>query len=73
VATSLRFDEKAAADTDGDGEITLAELDAQTLDVTRYNPSPFTVSTLGAFVTSLARTVGHFRGEGECAISLLTP
>jgi hypothetical protein len=23
----------------------------------------------GAFVTSLARTVGHFRGKGECTIS----
>jgi hypothetical protein len=71
VATSLRFDEKAAADTNGDDEITMAELDAQALDVTKYNPSPFTVSTLGAFVTSLARTVGHFRGEGECSMSAI--
>ncbi len=71
VATSLRFDAMAAADSNGDNEVTMAELDAQTLDVARYNPSPFTVSTLGGFVTSLARTVGHFRGEGECSISTI--
>jgi hypothetical protein len=69
--TSLRFDAMAAADTNGDNEVTMAELEAQTIDVTRYNPSPFTVSTMGAFVTSLARTVGHFRGEGECAVGAI--
>jgi hypothetical protein len=73
VVTSLRFDAMAAADTNDDGEVTMAELDAQILDVTRYNPSPFTVSTLGGFVTELARTVGHFRGEGECSVSPLAP
>jgi hypothetical protein len=73
ILTSLRFDEKAAADTNGDNEVTMAELDAQILDVTKYNPSPFPVSTLGGFVTSLARTVGHFRGEGECAVSAIAP
>jgi hypothetical protein len=72
VVTSLRFDAMAAADTNGDNEVTMAELEAQTIDVTRYNPSPFNVSTLGAFVTSLARTVGHFRGEGECAVGATT-
>jgi hypothetical protein len=73
AVTSLRFDAMAAADTNGDGEVTMAELDAQTLDVTKYNPSPFTVTTLGGFVTSLARTVGHFRGEGECSVAPITP
>jgi hypothetical protein len=73
VATSLRFDAMAAADTNGDGEVTLAELDVVTLDVTKYNPSPFTVTTLRGFVTSLARTVGHFRGEGECAVAPIAP
>jgi hypothetical protein len=69
VKTSLRFDEKAAADTDGDGEITLAELAATPIDVRKYDPSGLPATNLGTFITALARTVGHFRGEGECAIA----
>jgi hypothetical protein len=69
IETSLRFDEKAAADTDGDGEITRAELDAAPIDVRKYNPSGLPAANLGAFMTALARTVGHFRGEGECQVS----
>lgn len=67
IETSLRFDEKAAADT-GDGEITLEELDAVAIDPTRYDPSGFEVSTYGGFIRALARTIGHFKGEGECEI-----
>lgn len=69
IVTSLRFDEKAAADKDGNDEITLDELNAAPIDVTKYDPSGFDAPTLGAFMTSLARTVGHFRGEGECGVS----
>jgi hypothetical protein len=69
IATSLRFDALAAADGNDDGEVTLAELDAKPLDVRLYDPSGLGAATQGAFVTSLARTVGHFRGEGECTIS----
>jgi hypothetical protein len=69
VPTSLRFDALAAADANDDGEVTLEELDARTLDVRLYDPSGLGATTHGAFVTSLARTVGHFRGEGECTIS----
>jgi hypothetical protein len=68
VATQLRFDAMAAADVDADGNVTLEELDAVPLDVRRYNPSSLPVATLGDFVRHLARTVGHFRGEGECSI-----
>jgi hypothetical protein len=68
-ATSLRFDALAEADADGDGEVTLAELEARPLDVRLYDPSGLGAVNFGAFVTSLARTVGHFRGEGECTIS----
>jgi hypothetical protein len=68
MKTVLRFDEKAAADKDNDGEVTLAELNATPIDVRKYDPSGFDAPTLGAFMTSLARTVGHFRGEGECTI-----
>jgi hypothetical protein len=69
VKTSLRFQQKADADADMDGEITLKELDAMHIDVRLYDPSGLDAPSLGAFMTSLARTVGHFRGEGECTIS----
>jgi hypothetical protein len=68
VMTSLRFDALAAADADVDGAVTLAELEAKPLDVRLYNPSGLGAVNFGAFVTSLARTVGHFRGEGECTV-----
>lgn len=68
IPTSLRFDALAAADADADGEITLAELGAEPLDVILYDPSGLGATNFGAFVTSLARTVGHFRGEGECTV-----
>lgn len=66
--TALRFEEKAAADDDGDGDITLAELCRKNIDTDVYNPSGLPGSTIGDFVISLARTIGHFRGEGECTI-----
>jgi hypothetical protein len=71
VRTSLRFDALADADEDEDDEVTLEELDATLLDVRRYDSSGFGASNFGEFVTSLARTVGHFRGEGECHVSAL--
>jgi len=79
IVTSLRFDTLAAADADEDGEITLEELNAADLfvescsdkPVACYDPSGFKAPTQGAFVSSLARTIGHFRGEGECTISEL--
>ena len=69
IPTSLRFDALATADADADGEVTLAELGARLLDVRLYDPSGLGAANYGAFVTQLARTVGHFRGEGECTIS----
>ncbi|MEY4514514.1 MAG: hypothetical protein RLZZ450_6636 [Pseudomonadota bacterium] len=69
VKTSLRFDEKAAADKNADGEVTLDELFATPIDVRKYDPSGLDAPSLGAFMTSLARTIGHFRGEGECTVS----
>lgn len=67
--TFLRFQEKADADADGDGDITLRELCAREFDTDDYNPSGFNVASVGDFVIELARTIGHFRGEGECEIS----
>jgi len=72
IVTSLRFQTLADADANQDGEITWAELDAAPLDIRLYDPFGFkSVTSQGAFVASLARTIGHFRGEGECDISAL--
>jgi len=71
VTTSLRFQALAEADEDGDGELTLEELDAKPLDVTLYDPSGLDATTHGDFVRELVRTIGHFRGEGECSLRRL--
>jgi hypothetical protein len=71
IMTSLRFDALAAADANADGEVTLEELNATPLDVLLYDPSGLGAATHGAFVSQLARTVGHFRGEGECTVARL--
>jgi uncharacterized protein YndB with AHSA1/START domain len=66
----LRFDAIASADADANGEVTLEELAAVKLvDIPEGSygtGSAGDINDLGAFVTSLARTLGHFRGEGEC-------
>lgn len=53
-----------------DGVITLDELAAvqlTSLPLGQYGTgSAGSVHTLKDFVSALSRTVGHFRGEGEC-------
>lgn len=70
IETSLRFDTIAKADDDGDGDgiITAEELEAEPLDVELYDPSGLPASNMLQFMSGLARTVGHFRGEGECTV-----
>lgn len=70
---ALRFDSLAAADSDNDGKITPEELAAVDLaDRTKITAGPYgtgsasNINDLRAFVEALSRTVGHFRGEGEC-------
>jgi hypothetical protein len=69
---ALRFDAIASADVDMDGEVTLEELFALPLLDVPPGSGPYgtgsasDVNDLGAFVTALSRTIGHFRGEGEC-------
>lgn len=72
---SMRFDAMAAADQLGiagpDGEVSLEELAA--VDLTELPAGQYgtggvgNVRNLRDFVTALVRTVGHFRGEGECS------
>jgi hypothetical protein len=71
IEPSLRFDTVAAADDNGDadGDITLQELENQPIDVELYEPSDLPAANMADFISALARTVGHFRGQGECAIS----
>lgn len=71
----MRFDALAAADRQGiagpDGEVTLEEL--AMVDLTELPQGQYgtggaaNVRNLRDFVTALVRTVGHFRGEGECS------
>ena len=68
----IRFQAYADADkTPADGEVTLDEVNAvqlTSLPVTQYGVGGASnVKTLKDFVTSVGRTIGHFRGEGECA------
>lgn len=61
------------ADADDDGEITLEELDAVSLvdlPPDQYGTGGVGgIDTLGQFIRFLSRTIGHFRGEGECFLT----
>ncbi|MBV1856979.1 MAG: hypothetical protein KUG77_01115 [Nannocystaceae bacterium] len=58
----------AAADSDGDGAVTLAELKAQSLSgQARYQVGGREIDNLYGFVLAQAGTVGHINGEGHCA------
>ena len=68
---SLRFDPIAAADADGDGEVTSQELAAvsgtafEALD--HYDVAPGSgIDDLWAYISYLATTIGHIDGEGHC-------
>jgi len=67
----MRFKAIADADKDSNGEVTMDELaavDLTTLPVDQYGTGDAgSVRNLKDFVTALARTIGHYRGEGECS------
>lgn len=69
----LRFDAIAAADADDSGDISMDELSSvklATLPPDTYGTgSAGDVNDLRQFITALSRTVGHFRGEGECFVA----
>jgi len=57
------------ADANTDGVIDLAELDGTPLPAMHYGTGGASdVNDLGAFVRFLSRTLGHYRGEGECFV-----
>ena len=67
--TKLRFAAMARADTNGDGDLTLDELEA--VDINAI-PVPYgtggdsSVDNLRQFAEALTRTLVHYRGEGHC-------
>lgn len=62
----LSFQLLADADTDGDDDITRAELSAA--DIGAYDPgSEDGVDELWSWLTAQARTLAHVNGEGHCA------
>jgi hypothetical protein len=62
---ALRFDALAAADTDNDGALTMAELAAT--DIGAYDPGNLAIDDLWSFLAAQAQTMGHVDGEGHCA------
>lgn len=68
----VRWSAIASSDKDMDSAVTQAELAAVKLveidpkDGAYGTGAAGDVNDLGAFVRALSRTVGHFRGEGEC-------
>ncbi len=67
-----RFQAYADADSNADGEVTLEELDAVPLYTIPAEKGSYgtgalgNVDTLGQYVRTLSRTIGHYRGEGSC-------
>lgn len=67
-----RFQALADADSNQDGEVTLAELDQVPLYSIPIAKGTYgtgalgNVNTLGDYQRTLARTLGHYRGEGSC-------
>jgi hypothetical protein len=75
ISAKVRAQAIVDADADGDGKVTLDELAAVKLSAAAqatggtYSAGDVpNVNNLRDFVTSLSRTVGHFRGEGECFV-----
>lgn len=67
-----RFQAYADADANADGEVTLTEMDEVPLYTIPAEKGSYgtgalgNVNTLGQYVRTLARTIGHYRGEGSC-------
>lgn len=64
---SVRFELIAGADTDGDGDITRAELEAVDIrPLANYQVGSTDIVDLWSFIAHLTSTLGHIDGEGHC-------
>jgi hypothetical protein len=67
-----RFQAYADSDANGDDQVTLDEMDQVPLFTIPVEKGTYgtgalgNVDTLGQYVRTLARTIGHYRGEGSC-------
>jgi hypothetical protein len=72
VKAQVYVDSDGADGSEPDGEITLAELEAVDLDdlpPDAYGTGSATgIENLRDYITFSSRTVGHYRGEGECFV-----
>ena len=65
----VAFDLIAAADADGDGEVTMAELGQQSISgEVRYQVGSRNIEDLGGFIEAQVATLGHINGEGHCDV-----
>lgn len=61
------FDLIAASDTDGDGAVSRAELEARDISAeSRYQVGSRPIDDLWGFVAAQTATLGHIDGEGHC-------
>lgn len=67
MAPAMRFEPLAAADTDADDVITMAELAAT--DIGPYDPGNLHIDDFWAFLSAQIAAMGHVDGEGYCASS----
>jgi hypothetical protein len=66
---AVRGEALLEADTDGDGEIALGELEAVSVPALGYEVGRYSdVLDLRSFVSHLTRTLVHVDGEGECLV-----
>ncbi len=64
---NVAFDLIAESDADGDGNVTIAELGAQSIATQeRYQVGSRDIDDLYGFILAQAGTVGHINGEGHC-------
>ena len=63
----LRFADVALADTDADGEITRAELEAYDITVLpNYGVGSYDIDDMWGYIEHMTTTLGHIDGEGHC-------
>ena len=68
ASPTLEFAAIAAADADGDGVVTLTELDAVDLASIGYDANGEDVTDLGAFVRALSRSLGTIIDSSGCEV-----